>query len=76
MKYQTALAYFKTGLEIARILKIKSQAVYEWKVKGVVPKKRAERLQAASNGECKVDPNVYRRAKPKGKSRDRAALPR
>jgi hypothetical protein len=62
MTYSTALKHFKTGLAIAEVLGIKSQAVYQWKKTGVVPIKSATRLQTASKGRVKVDPKVYERA--------------
>lgn len=62
MKYSTALGHFKTGLAIAKKLGIRSQAVYAWKKKGVVPQKQAIRLQALSRDKVKVDPKVYERA--------------
>ena len=62
MKYDTALKHYNTGLAIAAALGIKSQAVYAWKRKGVVPQKSAVRLQAHSRGKVKVDPKVYERA--------------
>lgn len=62
MTYATALGFYKTGLAIAAALGIKPQAVYQWKKTGVVPEKRAVRLQAHSRGRVKVDPKVYERA--------------
>jgi len=62
MTYDTAMKFYKTGLAIAKALNIKPQAVYAWKKSGVVPEKRAVRLQAHSKGKCPVDPKVYERA--------------
>jgi hypothetical protein len=59
MKYDTALAFYGTGLAIAAALGIKPQAVYQWKKRGVVPLKSALRLQTDSRGKVKVDPKVY-----------------
>lgn len=61
MRYETALGFYKTGLAIAAVLKIKPQAVYQWKKTGVVPIKSATRLQTDSRGRVKVDPKVYER---------------
>jgi hypothetical protein len=61
MTYDTALAHYKTGLKIAQVLGIKSQAVYQWKKTGVVPELRARQLQQLSRGRVKVDPQVYER---------------
>jgi hypothetical protein len=59
MRYETALGFYKTGQAIARVLRIKPQAVYQWKKTGRVPIKSAHRLQEDSKGRVKVDPKVY-----------------
>ena len=62
MTYDTALAYYRTGIAIAKALGIKTQAVYQWKKTGRVPELRARQLQQLSRGKVKVDPRVYERA--------------
>jgi len=48
MKKKTAIDYFGSKAEIARVLKISRQAVSNWG--DVVPIKKAWKLQAASGG--------------------------
>ena len=67
MKYATAIEHYGTGLAIAQVLGIRSQAVYQWKKTGVVPIKSATRLQTESKGKVKVDASVYAAAKTNGK---------
>jgi hypothetical protein len=69
MKYATALGHYRTGLAIAEALRIKSQAVYQWKRSGVVPIKSAVRLEKLSGGKVRVDLKVYERANGRANAR-------
>lgn len=58
MKFDAALAFYKTQMKIAAVLGLKRQQVNSWK-DGVVPAKHAIRLQTDSKGRVKVDPKCY-----------------
>jgi hypothetical protein len=66
MKFDVALAFYKTQTEIARVLGLKRQQVNSWRG-GAIPAKHAIRLQTDSGGKVKVDPKCYE--KPGAKAR-------
>lgn len=59
MKYEKALAFYKTQAAIARVLGITRQRVSQFKDMGLIPAEHALRLQTDSKGKVKVDAKVY-----------------
>lgn len=66
MKFDAALAFYKTQSAIGRALGVSRQLVNTWKgdehTPGVIPEKHAIQLQIDSKGKVKVDLSCY--AKP------------
>jgi hypothetical protein len=59
MKFDAALAFYKTQTAIARALGRTRQQVNSWRETGVIPAKHAVILEVHSKGKVKVDPSVY-----------------
>lgn len=59
MKFDAALAFYKTQSGIARALKLSRQQINSWKEGGVIPAKHAVTLEVDSKGKVKVESKVY-----------------
>ncbi|EOC1278585.1 transcriptional regulator [Cronobacter turicensis] len=56
--YKTeALSYFGTKTKLARAAGVRLASIYKWG--DLVPEGRAVRLQVASHGALKYDPDIY-----------------
>jgi hypothetical protein len=59
MRYETAIAHFKTDTALADAAGVTRQAANLWKHDGRVPEGVAYKLQVITGGKLRVDPRQY-----------------